>query len=149
VRRFFILAALIAALAIAGLIGFLANSGQSVSDPPPTTPALWTATTATTATINASLPPGATYAQVQARVLAESRISERAADAAFANASDTPIASVDCVLTASWLPGSQFTCATVGSSGSQNGTSTVSIESPNPGQPFTILVSWQPVGLGP
>jgi|SRR5665213_3905329 len=106
-------------------------------------------TTTSTVYVNPSLPGNGTYAQVKAQVLSASRASEQSAAAGASNVNDTPIASADCILPSSWAPGNQFTCITFNSSDSQNGTSTVSIESPDPDQAFTIVVSWAPYGFGP
>jgi hypothetical protein len=51
---------------------------------------------------------------------------------------------IDCVLPASWSPGTTFTCTVVNGAGNEVGTVQIAIQTPNPGQTTTWVQTWAP-----
>jgi hypothetical protein len=90
-----------------------------------------------TTTLPRDLPAGVSYSKVKAKVILGLDRWWTANEKGR-----PPYSQTACVLPKPWAPGRQFTCTTFDSSGSSDGTATVWIESANPGEPFTIVVSW-------
>lgn len=96
----------------------------------------------TTTTMVPNLPPGVSYQAVKAAVLLELH---------YAYASTTnvgkgmaPFISIECVLPNTWAAGKTFQCTTFDRNNVGDGTAAVSIETPDPGQQFTIVSTWNP-----
>jgi len=99
-------------------------------------------TTTTTIPVDDSLPPHSSFAQVKAAILAS--IDNWYAQNATSYPGISPYAGLDCVLPKRWLPGAQFGCAVFGKNDLTNGTVEVTVQTTNPGQPFSIYSQFSP-----
>ena len=83
------------------------------------------------------VPPGG-YAAFQANLLQGLQLSQHVSSAS----------TVDCVLPSTWTPGGTFNCDVFAASGTSLGTADITIETTNPGEPFSYEYIWYPASSG-